>query len=182
MELDERILPGKRPLSCFDTEEAKEFIGKEGYFCRYEHLFSDVRKIGSTSTLVQIKPKAPAPFVPQIVIDRDQSYVYEYFLPAEWLKPEEPEEPEKKWRPYTLDEFTERFAFEIGTRVFLMRSKTTPVNQRRLLLTGILQDENLGGCGVCLGGFYFTFSNLFDMFDVRFGKEDWQPFGVEDKE
>ena len=82
--------------------------------------------------------------------------------------------------PQNADEFTERFAFEIGTRVFLMRSKTTPENQRRLLLTGILQDENLGGCGVCLGGFKFTFSDLFDMFDVRFGEKDWQPFGVEE--
>ena len=32
MELDKRILPGKRPLTCFDTEEAKKFIGEKGYF------------------------------------------------------------------------------------------------------------------------------------------------------
>lgn len=100
MKLDERILPGKRPLGCFDTEAAKEFIGKEGYFCRYEHLFSDAKTIGSTSVLVQIKPKDPAPFVPQIAIDRDQSYGYEYFLPAEWLKPEE---PEPEWRPFGVE-------------------------------------------------------------------------------
>ena len=65
MKLDARILPGKRPLGCFDTEAAKEFIGKEGYFCRNERLFSDAKKIGSTSVLAQIKPKEPAPFVPK---------------------------------------------------------------------------------------------------------------------
>ena len=177
MKLDARILPGKRPLGCFDTEEAREFIGKEGYFCRYEYLFSDAKKMGNTSVLVQIKTEEPAPFVPQIAMKLDQFYGYEYFLPAEWLKPEK---PEIKWCPFTLNEFTERFALEIGTRVFLMRSKTTPENQRRLLLTGILQDETLGSGGVCLGGFYFTFSNLFDMFEVRFGEKDWQPFGVEE--
>lgn len=177
MKLDKRILPGKRPLGCFDIETAKEFIGKKGYFCRAEYLFSDARKIGSTSVLAQIKPEKPAPFVPQIAINRDQSYGYEYFLPAEWLKPEE---PENKWRPFTLDEFVKRFDLEVGTRVFLIRSKTTPVNQRRLLLTGIIQDKDPCVCGVYLGGCYFKFSDLFDMYDVRFGKNDWQPFGVED--
>lgn len=177
MKLDARILPGKRPLGCFETEEAKEFIGKEGYFCRYEHLFSDAKKIGSTSTLVQIKPGETDPFVPQIMIDRDQPFGYEYFLPAEWLKPEE---PENKWRPFTLDEFVKRFDLEVGTRVFLIRSKRTPENQQRLLLTGIVQEKDPDLCGVCLGSFYFKFPILFQMFDVRFGEKDWQPFGVED--
>lgn len=177
MELDKRILPGKRPLGCFDTEAAKEFIGKEGYFCRAEYLFSDAKKIGSTSVLAQIKPEEPAPFVPQIAIDCDQSYGYEYFLPAEWLKPEN---PEGKWRPFTLDEFVKRFDLEVGTRVFLIRSKRTPVNQKRLLLTGIIQDKDPDLCGIGLGPYFFKFSELFIFHEVKFGKNDWQPFGVED--
>ena len=32
MKLDSRIIEGKRPLTCFDTEEAKQFLGKWGYF------------------------------------------------------------------------------------------------------------------------------------------------------
>ena len=32
MKLDKRIKEGKRPLDCFDTEIAKEFIGKKGLF------------------------------------------------------------------------------------------------------------------------------------------------------
>ncbi len=178
MKLDERILPGKRPLGCFETEEAKEFIGKEGYFCRYEHLFSDAKKIGSTSTLVQIKQGETDPFVPQIMIDRDQPFGYEYFLPAEWLNPEE---PENKWRPFTLDEFIDRFDLEVGTRVFLIRSKRTPENQKRLLLTGIIQDKDLELCGIGLGPYFFQFSELFMCHEVKFGENDWQPFGVEVK-
>ena len=177
MELDKRILPGKRPLGCFDTEAAKEFIGKEGYFCRAEYLFSDAKKIGSTSVLAQIKPEEPAPFVPQIAIDCDQSYGYEYFLPAEWLKPEK---QENKWRPFTLDEFVKRFDLEVGTRVFLIRSKTIPVNQRRLLLTGIIQDKDPDLCGIGLGPYFFKFSELFIFHEVKIGERDWQPFGVEE--
>ena len=38
MELDSRIKEGKRPLMCFDIEEAEQFIGKNGYFsdCLYK--------------------------------------------------------------------------------------------------------------------------------------------------
>lgn len=174
MKLDSRIIDGKKPLTCFDTEEAKEFIGEKGYFCN------------NLSRFCYLNSCTPA-YLRNIFVRNESCFEasridwpttdYKYFLPAEWLKPEK---SEIKWRPFTLDEFTERFALEIGIRVFLMRSKTTPENQRRLLLTGILQDENLGGGGVCLGGFYFTFSDLFDMFDVRFGEKDWQPFGVEE--
>jgi hypothetical protein len=32
MKLDPRIIENKKPLTCFDAEEAKQFIGKEGYF------------------------------------------------------------------------------------------------------------------------------------------------------
>ena len=177
MELDKRILPGKRPLGCFDTEAAKEFIGKEGYFCREEHLFSDAKKIGSTSVLAQIKPEEQAPFVPQIWINRNQSYAYKYFLPAEWLKPEE---PEIKWRPFTLDDFVKCFDLEVGTRVFLLRSKRTPENQKRLLLTGIIQDKDPALCGIGLGPYFFKFSELFLFHEVKIGEKDWQPFGVEE--
>lgn len=171
MELDKRILPGKRPLSCLDTDEAKEFIGKEGYFTDCLAVFTNVRRYEKKWMLKAIDEKA------QRCFEDADGVCWDYFLPAEWVKPEE---LECKWRPFTLDEFVKRFDLEIGTRVFLIRSKTTPVNQRRLLLTGIIQDKEPCSCGVCLGGFYFTFSDLFQMFDVRFGKNDWQPFGVEE--
>ena len=174
MELDKRILPGKRPLGCFDTEEAKKFIGEKGYF---NH---------NLSRFCYLKNCTPA-YLRNIFVRSESCFEasridwpntdYKYFLPAEWVKPEE---PECKWRPYTLDDFVKRFDLEVGTRVFLIRSKRTPVNQKRLLLTGIIQDKDPDLCGVCLGGFQFTFSDLFDMFDVRFGQNDWQPFGVEE--
>ena len=173
MELDKRILPGKRPLGCFDTETAKEFIGKEGYFTDVLVAFTNMSR-NKTSVLTAIDEKAQSCFK-----DDSGRIKWDYFLPAEWVKPEE---PECKWRPFTLDEFVKRFDLEVGTRVFLIRYKTHPEHQKRLLLTGLIHDKDPGLCGVCLGGFQFTFSDLFDMFDVRFGKKDWQPFGVEASE
>lgn len=171
MKLDERILPGKRPLSCFDTEVAKVFLGKKGYFNNTLSRFCYLKncKQGCLRNIFVQNEKC------FVAISDYPDTDYKYFLPDAWLKPEE---PEKKWRPFTLDDFVKRFDSEVGTRVFLIRSKTTPVNQRRLLLTGIIQDKDPCVCGVYLGGCYFTFSELFQKFDVRFGKEDWQPFGV----
>lgn len=170
MELDKRILPGKRPLTCFDTEEAKQFIGKEGYFADCTQVFTNVRRYAK-KVLTAIDEKA------QRCFQAAGGNNWDYFLPAEWVTPEK---PECKWRPFTLDEFVKRFDLEVGTRVFLIRYKTSPEHQKRLLLTGLIHDKDPALCGVCLGGFQFMFSDLFDMFDVRFGKNDWQPFGVEE--
>lgn len=169
MELDKRILPGKRPLTCFDTEEAKEFIGKKGFVADELKQFCDLNKV-QESTLKNVWSNETYCFVSSVT-------GYKYFLPAEWVKPEG---QEIKWRPFTLDEFVKRFDLEVGTRVFLIRYKTHPEHQKRLLLTGLIHDKDPGWCGVCLGGFQFTFSDLFDMYDVRFGENDWQPFGVEE--
>lgn len=169
MKLDARILPGKRPLTCFDTEEAKEFIGKKVFFTDELEKFCDLDKLLETE-LRRVCQNESECFMTRIA-------GYKYFLPAEWLKPKK---PEIKWRPFTLDEFVKRFDLEVGTRVFLIRYKTHPEHQKRLLLTGLIHDKDPGLCGVCLGGFQFTFSDLFDMFDVRFGEKDWQPFGVEE--
>lgn len=172
MKLDERILPGKRPLGCFDTEEAREFIGKEGYFCRNEYLFSDANKIGSTSVLAQIKPEKPAPFVPQIAINRDQSYGYEYFLPAEWLKPEE---PENKWRPFKDHAEYKEFLND-GIIESWVKIKEKSANEiYELMYVGG------GGDNIILGNMMFSVSKLFRDFEL-FNEcaREWQPFGVED--
>ena len=176
MKLDARILPGKRPLGCFDTEAAKEFIGKEGYFCRAEHLFSDAKKIGSTSVLAHIQPKDPAPFVPQIVIDCDQLYGYEYFLPAEWLKPEE---PETKYRPFSLNEFLK--IFKIGDLIEFRNKKSDEVKHGMFIgyTTSFDEDKNPEENYVSLGSVCYSLSFLFDCYEMFFENE-WQPFGVEE--
>ena len=44
MELDKRIIKGKRPLTCFDTEQAMQFIGKQCYFSDDATDFMDLDK------------------------------------------------------------------------------------------------------------------------------------------
>lgn len=174
MELDKRILPGKRPLTCFDTEEAKKFIGEKGYF---NH---------NLSRFCYLKNCTPA-YLRNIFVRNESCFEasridwpntdYKYFLPAEWVKPEE---PESKWRPFTLDEFIDRFDLEVGTRTFLIRSKITPENKKLLLFTGFIHNKDPDMNGIGLGPYFFKFSDLFKSYEVKIGENDWQPFGVEE--
>lgn len=45
MKLDPRIIEGKEPLTALDTEEAKQFIGKEGYFADCLAILTNIRRI-----------------------------------------------------------------------------------------------------------------------------------------
>ena len=42
MKLDKRIFPAKRPLTCFDAEYAKQFIGKKGFVTDELNQFRDL--------------------------------------------------------------------------------------------------------------------------------------------
>lgn len=42
IELDKRIIEGKKPLTCLDTEQAKQFIGKQCYFADNIEDFSNL--------------------------------------------------------------------------------------------------------------------------------------------
>ena len=52
MELDKRIKEGKRPLNCFDTEQAKQFIGKKCYFSDDARDFMNLDKADVPMMLV----------------------------------------------------------------------------------------------------------------------------------
>ena len=112
MELDKSIIEGKRPLFCLDTEEAKQFIGKEGYFTNHLGVFANIKRI-EKYMLTAIDEKAQSCF-------KDVDGVrWDWFLPSEWVK--EPEN-EKKYRPFTLAEWIAQH--EIG-KVINYRSKST---------------------------------------------------------
>lgn len=89
MELDRRIIKGKKPFTFFDTEEAKKFIGETCYFTNNGYDFSDLdvfddditysRHIGVLSS---VSDTLPCPFR-QL---EDSGDYYNYILPCEWVK------------------------------------------------------------------------------------------------
>ena len=179
MKLDSRIIKGKRPLTCFDTEQAKEFLGKECYFsnCKvhYKNLsafekFESLTDycIGTLTAIMDLGDR---------VFDVDQQCKeFRYCLPCEWVKSEE---PEKKYRPYTLAEWVDQH--EIG-EVIHYRDKDYK-QQFHVMYSGYIIDEGEDVQDIrTMGRIVFMFTayfleELFKDYEICINGE-WQPFGV----
>ena len=175
MKLDSRILKGKKPLDCFDVEEAKQFIGKKGYFCDHRSGFTNI------SNLVEDVLRDITPDDNYCEVYKTNCTSWEYFLPEEWIK--EPEEkPEKKYRPYTMSEFKSEFKINI-ILTLRKRNEDKYVYQTVYLGNRHYDDTDSDENFIYLSHGTYSLKELFEKFEiVRNG--DWQPFGIidEDKE
>ena len=165
MELDKRIIKGKRPLTALDTDVAKEFIGKQCYFTSKFENFENLSKVPH-ATLHNIDDS----HVPFQCYGDDGILCYDCFiLPCEWVE----EKKEPKYRPYTMKEFLREYS--IGESILKIRDKREPEYVYQYLFIG--HSKNYVG----LGGWMFAFTELFDHFEIGEGvgdEETWQPFGV----
>lgn len=80
MILDSRIKAGKKPLTCFDTEEASKFVDKKGYFSDCLYNFQNLDNC-SKSILHCIDDKREDS---NDYIFNDGKYYCRFFLPEEW--------------------------------------------------------------------------------------------------
>lgn len=160
MELDKRIIEGKKPLTCFDIEIAKQFIGQRGYFSHYIDNYADLKntvlgKLGSTGDT----------FHESFCTDND-NYYYEFFMPEEWVK-----EPEKTYRPFTLDEFVNKFS--LGDEIILKQKENGKIFHKIFMEF----EENVNDIRV--GSIWYSFQMLFVNYEL-YTSEGWKPFGVEE--
>ena len=166
MELDKRIKEGKRPLTCFDTEQAMQFIGKQCYFSDDATDFMDLDKAdGDTMFYVAELQNV---WTAEEYCFADDSDDWRFILPCEWVE-EEKKEPEKKYREYKdLSEFFDVTGLEIGDLIHL---KFPGGNDAELLI--------VGGCNnsLFIGIHKYTFKELFEMVEISISGE-WKPFGV----
>lgn len=161
MELDKRILEGKKPLDCFDTDVAKQFIGKKGYFSNYLNVYTNLCNM-EEGVLHSLDEQHGEAFV-------EEYAKWKFFLPAEWVK-----EPEKKYRPYTVIEFIKEYP--LGSYLhFRPKSKTIEMHR---IIDGY--NDCLNGAGTLfMCGVMFSMSELYDNYEI-FKNGEWQPFGVEE--
>lgn len=89
MRLDPRIIEGKKPLTCFDTEEAKQFINHTGYVTDDATRLVDVDQI-TPRLLTDVRDDSGVCF------KTNEGNYWRYFLPKEWVKSTD-EEQEFAW-------------------------------------------------------------------------------------
>lgn len=166
MELDSRIKAGKKPLTCFDTEEASKFVDEKGYFSDCLYNFQNLDNC-SKSILHCIDDKREDS---NDYIFNDGKYYCRFFLPVEWVK--EPKTPE--FEPYTLD--TWEHEFNPGD-VIIFRGKVgtdRDGSQYKCIYTGWRQV--FSNDVVILGLWGFTFKELSELYEI-YRDNTWEPFG-----
>lgn len=170
MKLDPRIIEGKRPLTCFDTEEAKQFIGKEGYFAECLTEFATIVRYMKRAILTAIDEESQ-----QCFRDAADGDYWNCFLPAEWVK-------ETEWRPYLIDEWLQEHDFG---DVIEFRTKINHC-EFTAMFTGLDSGPQNGETRIMLGCNAYSFDSLFEHYELIDKTNDgafaWCPFGVEVKE
>lgn len=178
MKLDPRIIEGKKPLSCLDTDEAKQFIGKKGYFAGDLSIFKNLDYFDKW-TLQEIKDDPCRCFK-----DGCLGEWWYYFLPEEWVREKE---PEPEWKPYDLDTLREDKIL-LG-KAITFRRKTEDDSAR--IITAIYNgksenSDDLNDSEILLGGEWYGFQRLFEdyeIFDSVYGGSNvykWRPFGYQE--
>ena len=172
MKLDSRILEGKRPLMCFDIEEAEQFIGKNGYFSDCLFKFQNLDDC-SKSVLHCVDDKCGDS---NDYLFNDGKYYCRFFLPEAYVIPEE---PKKKYRPFSLNEFTGLYA--IGDVVTYRIKDCEVVEQSMLIGFQSSHDEDIPGNEYVLIGYCrYGLKELFNDYELKY-LNHWQPFGIIDE-
>ena len=173
MKLDSRIKEGKRPLNCFNTEQAKQFIGKKCYFSDEARDFMNLDKADG-DTLFYVAELQNI-WTAEEYCFADNSNAYRFILPCEWVE-EEKKEPEKKYRPFKdHTEYKEYLNDGIIESWIQIREKLTG-EVSELMYVGA------SGAVIYLGDYSFDLNQMFydfELFNESTG--EWQPFGVIDE-
>ena len=172
MKLDSRIKEGKKPLTCFDIEIAKQFLGKKGYFSNYLNVYAHISNM---------KEDVLQSLDENLDENHDEAFLEEtrskwkFFLPAEWVKQEK---KEPKYRPYSLAEWIEQHG--IG-EVIHYRSKSEGIELRHMYMGyafGTGKDITKLNVGtLTLGVASYCFDYLFEDYEIEINNK-WKPFGV----
>ena len=163
LELDKRIPNKDCILTCFDTECAKQYIGKQGYFTNCFSLFANINSLvkGTLTKICEYSVNE------KYATDVGEKF-YFFFLPEECLKPEE------KFVPCTLDEF----GLHIGDLI-RFRKKEDHNFEICTMYMGYIKTNGI--VKVLLGQCYYSFEVLFNDYEwYDSDSNTWEMFGVEE--
>lgn len=163
MKLDNKVKEDFKIFTCFDTEQAKQYVDTKGYFTNDldEYGYLDNCYYGTLNVVDNSSSRS--------YLNKDFSRYFGFFLPEEFVKQKE---KEKKYRPFTIYEFEDEY-FDIV--VFRKKKGNVELHSR---YNGYSFSKERGA-DVLLGCEYFSFEELFNNYELQDSDGNWQPFGVE---
>ena len=164
MNLDKRIKSINDIQSVLNS--TKDSVGKVGYLAKSIKNFKNLNKCKYGT--VDMYREDDECFCHEMRFTNgvtDNTW-YSYFIPEDKL-----ESIEKKYRPYTLNEFVNTYS--LGDEV-IIRSKDNPTSKHALFV-----EYEEGRDDVRLGQYWYTFMILFNNYEI-YTDEGWKPFGVEE--
>lgn len=176
MELDKRIIEGRRPLTCFDTENTeliKTFLNKEGYFSNDLENFCSLNKCPKRF-LSNVFKESKYSF--RAYVEGCDGGYWKFFLPSEWVKEEN---RRKKYRSYKdYDELCEDFS--VGQCITYRDKGCNCIYYAEITEAFVHAD---GDVFVGIGNTVRALSGWFQTIEVKDPETDeWVPFGVRDED
>lgn len=166
MKLDPRIKDILYIADCFTTYNYQKYVGTECYMTDFIDCFRDL-SMCKKAVLTKIADGLDTPYV------SGEDY-FRFCLASVFV-----EQKQTELRPFTLNEFTERF--ELGEYIrFRLKDRTRSFcaqyigNEYRSETEDDPDDD-----GVHLGAYAISLQDLLDDYEYRVGDE-WRPFGVEE--
>lgn len=170
MELDKRIRAIVDILTVINSDMGG-IIGKTGYFGNSIMDFKrlDTCEHGELTGIIRNTDRC---FEYENCADSGRQG-YCYFIPEDYLLPEE---PETEYRPFSLNEFLERYM--MGDIVEFRIKDCEVVEQSMLIGFQSSDDNDIPGDGyVLIGNCRYGLKELFNNYELNYLNK-WQPFGV----
>ena len=174
MELDSKIKVKKIFDVFSDVEEVKKYYGKKVYCADFIENFSNLKLYTDRKILKMFFPQECKPFL-------CSGKQHRYVLPCEFV------EQEKSYRPYTLNEFLDKYT--VCANIRIRQRDRTYQYFGKLIGYGFPTDPNTGKQNgdndaiVCIGGYSFKLTELFTDYEQYDNMKDiWVPCGVEVEE
>ena len=172
MELDPKIKVKKIFDVFSDFEEVKKYYGKESYCADFIENFTNLKLYTNKRKLKTFYTQEFKPFL-------CGGQMYRYVLPCEFV------EQEKQYRPYTLNEFLDKYIICANIRIRQRDKKCQYFG--KLIGYQFPTDPNTGkqkgdnDAVVCIGGYNFKLTELFTDYEQYDNMKDiWVPCGVEE--
>ena len=164
MKLDERFKV--LPFCCFGTDKKAitNHIGKKGYFANLISSFRDIRfcQYGTLGCVLGDQQES--------FCMNETGAIFSFFIPEYFVKPKE-----KKYRPYTIEEFCNE-----GFEVVVFRHKNDESLEYHVRYNGYIKYDNGDVYLIIFGRKTYPLNELFENYEYLDDDGEWKPFGVEE--